>query len=374
MPTRPYLEKHYKLKENPFESRVDPNVDVAGRKRETKDWTEAIERRKGRRTNAINFIVGDYGFGKTLSLHKITMQYAEDPDVLPVFIKMLPEDKVSNFVVNFIQRILRAIPSDLFDKFTDDQITQLKDSYPEPATIFQRISTGDKDAMLFLRGEISFTLAQVKKLGVRRRIDRAEIAKEYLIGFLFLLKGIGVGSLLLAVDEVEYVFSQMRGANISLVFNALRDLHDLMESASARRLPSSPSNIIFFLGISSAGWKKLNDLSQREQTEGGPIQPLMRRFGSIIELEPLNKNETRDLIELRLRKNRISGEYEEGPLIPYDKSFVEYVHSLSLGNPGEMVKYCDYVLEEGLFLKAKILDKEFAEKALVNQGLIPEPA
>jgi len=85
MSARPYLEKVYNLKENPFESRTDPTVDMAGRQEERAAWTEAIERRKGSRANAIHFIIGDYGFGKTLSLHKITQQYADDPQVLAIF-------------------------------------------------------------------------------------------------------------------------------------------------------------------------------------------------------------------------------------------------------------------------------------------------
>jgi len=117
----------------------------------------------------------------------------------------------------------------------------------------------------------------------------------------------------------------------------------------------------------------LNDLGQREQTEGGPFQPLMRRFGKIIELSPLNEAETRELIERRLRRNRVTGEYEDQPLIPYDESFVEYVSGLSLGNPGEVVKYFDYALEEGLRVSAKLLDKNFAEKAFIAHGLIIEP-
>jgi len=374
MSTRPYLEQLYDLRENPFASWTDPTVKMAGRERERADWTEAIERRKGSRANAINFIIGDYGFGKTLSLYKITQQYANDPEVLAIFMKMLPEDKVRNFGVDFIQRIFRNVPDGVFERFDVQDIDTLRQVHPEPARIFERILLGDDDARLFLRGEVSFTAIQLpKKLGVRRKIDRTDIAKEYLLGFLFLVKRLGFSTLLLAVDEVEYVFSQMRGTNISLVFNTLRAFYDLLDSPPARALPSLPANMIFFLAISAAGWSKLDDLSRREQTEGGPFQPLMRRFGKIIELNPLDKAEIRELIEVRLRKNRVTGKYEDQPLIPYDESFVEYVSGLSLGNPGEVVKYCDYALEEGLRVSAKLLDKNFAGKAFIAHGLIIEP-
>ena len=373
MSVRSYLEEVYNLKVNPFESRTDPTVDMAGRLSEQHAWTEAIESRRGSRANAIHFIVGDFGSGKTLSLHKITQQYADDPEILAIFMKMLPEDKVSKFGVDFIRRIFRGVHTEVFKQFDLQDTEALRQVYPEPARIFDRIALGDDEARLFLQGEVSPTAAQLSKLGVRRKIDRTDIAKEYLLGFLFLAKNTGIRTLLLAVDEVEYVFSQMRGANISLVFNTLRDFYDLLDSPAARLLPSPPANMIFFLGISSGGWSKLNDLSRREQAEGSSLQALMSRFSKVIELSPLNEDETRQLIELRLRRNRVTGKYEDRPLIPYDESFVEYVSGLSLGNPREIVKYCDYALEEGLKVKAELLDRDFARQAFIAHGLTIGP-
>jgi type II secretory pathway predicted ATPase ExeA len=138
-------------------------------------------------------------------------------------------------------------------------------------------------------------------------------------------------------------------------------------------LPKTPANFIFFFGISSSGWKYLTDLGRREQTQGGPIQPLMRRFGEPIELTPLDEIETKELIESRLKRNRITRKIYNQPLIPYDDTFVNYVFELSLGNPGDIVKYCDYALEEGLREKIKTLNKSFAERAFVTHGLITAP-
>jgi hypothetical protein len=319
--------------------------------------------------------VGDYGFGKTLSLYKITQQYANDPEVLAIFMKMLSEDKVRSFGVDFIQRIFRRVPDEIFGRFTTQDIDSLGQVrvYREPAKIFERIVLGDDDAKFFLRGEISFTAIQLPKLGVRRQISRTDIAMDYLLGFLFLVKGTGYNTLLLAVDEVEYIFSQMRGANISLVSNTLRALSDLQDSESARQLPYQPANMIFFLAISPGGWRRLEDLGQRGQAEAGAFQAFKRRFAEIIELNPLNKAEARELIERRLRKNRVTGKYEDQPLIPYDESFVEYVFELSSGNPGDIVKYCYYALEAGLREKAKLLNRDFVKKVFIAHDLIIEP-
>jgi type II secretory pathway predicted ATPase ExeA len=114
------------------------------------------------------------------------------------------------------------------------------------------------------------------------------------------------------------------------------------------------------------------NLGEREAHEGGPIQPLIRRFRETIELSPLNSDEIKELIELRLRHNRVEDKFEDTPLIPYDKTFVEYVNDLALGNPGEVVKYCDYALEEGIREKTKLLTKKFAKKTFIAHRLIPE--
>lgn len=367
MSDRTYLEQIYKLRRNPFASRVDPNVDMAGRRKEETEWTIAIDRFIGSDANAIHFIVGDYGSGKTLSLYKIVEQYKENTHVLPVFMKMLPEDKIPKFGVDFIQRIFRQVQADIYRRFDLKNIEILENVYPEPAIIFRRIVLRGDDAIEFIRGQRSFSITELTKMGVRHKIDRTDIAKDYLLSFLFLLKSIEIFTLLLAVDETEYVFSQMRGKDIALVFNALRAFYDL---TAIHKLPTSTANMIFFFGISTAGWEYLKNLERREQTQPGPIQPLMRRFGEHIELGPLNIDETRELIEKRLRTNRVTGKYNSQPLIPYDETFVEYVFELSLGNPGEIVKYSDYALEEGLKEKAKFLNKNFAEKAFVAHGLI----
>lgn len=361
----------YFLKQNPFGNWSDPNAPMAGRKKEQTEWESTVNMRRGSNANAIRFVVGDYGFGKTLTLTKIYEQYKSDPEILPIFMKMLPEDKVAKFGVDFIQRIFRRVPLSVFQCFKIKDIDALKAVYPEPANIFLSIAVQGVGAIEFLQGQKSFGSAELKKLGVQRKIDRTDIAKEYLVSFLFLLKQANINTLLIAVDETEYVFSQMTGANISLVFNTLRDLYDLTTSPAMQTLPGSKANMIFFFAISSAGWGKLSDLSHREQTQGGPINPLMDRvFQSPIMLQALLEEEAKDLIEFRLRGNRTKG---TKPLIPYDLGFVKYVQELALGNPRQIIKFCDFALEDGLIEGISLLDRKFAEKVFIAHGLIPSP-
>jgi type II secretory pathway predicted ATPase ExeA len=374
MTEKSFIEKIYNLKQNPFANWVDPNVEMAGRQKEKNRWTEIVNRRKGAQTNVMCFIFGDYGFGKTLTLHKIIEQYKDEPEILPIIMKMLSEDKVSRFGVDFIKRIFRQVPREIFESFDFKEIDFLSKYFPEPAKIFMNIVLKGEGGMDFLYGQRTFSSAEMSKsLGIKQKIDSTDIAKKYLLCFLYLLGGVSKKTLLVAVDETEYVFSQMSGASIASVFNTLRDLFDLQSSLAVPDLstfPNKPANMIFFFGISNGGWKQINDLSRRDQVVPSPVQPFLRRLEKPIELQPLNYDETKELIEKRLRTNRVSGDIDDEPLIPYDETFVEFIYKQSLGNPSEIVKFCDFALEDGLKDKIKMLDAKFAEKVFIDRGLI----
>lgn len=372
MAEKPFIEKVYNLKQNPFANWVDPTVEMAGRKKEKHQWEDFVKRRKGATTNAMCFIHGDYGFGKTLTLHKIVEEYKKDAEILPIFLKMLSEDRTPKFGVDFIHRVFQKIPEKVFKRFHLDHINLLAKDFPEPAKIFSHIALGGEGSIDFLYGQRTISAKEMQRFGVKNKINSTDIAKKYLLCFLYLLGTIDIESLILAIDETEYVFSQMSGAGISQVFNTLRDFFDLHNSPVmpfVSNFPAKPANMILFFGISNAGWKQISDLSRRNQAKPNPVQALMRRIENI-ELLPLNKSETKELIAKRLRRDRVTGKDTDEPLIPYDESFVSFIYEKSLGNPSEIVKFCDFALEDGLTQKVKILDDVFARKVFTERGLL----
>jgi len=66
-----FMESEYKLKVDPFDNKVDLSAPMAGRKKEKEAWSQIIRQRTGQRGNSFNFVIGDYGFGKSFSLYKI---------------------------------------------------------------------------------------------------------------------------------------------------------------------------------------------------------------------------------------------------------------------------------------------------------------
>jgi len=374
-----FMETEYKLKIDPFASKVDISAPMAGRKKEKKAWDQIIKQRAGQKGNSFNFIIGDYGLGKSLSLYSICKEVGENQkEIVPIFITLLPEDSIRKFGLEFIQRIfdkfdvkeMKAVLSKVGKNDFDD----LKEIMPEPANIFERIKKGEKMALDFITSDHVLDTKELKQLGVGRKLDSTDRAKDYLLAFLYLLKRGGFSSLLLAVDEVEYIFSQMRGSKISLAFNTLRGIHDLQQSHDKALKLGDIANMIFFFGISEDGWRRLTvDLQKREKSQGGPIQPFMDRKDNVITLEPLDKDETKELIELRLSESRTTmGTISKKPLIPFSDDFVAYVFDLTKGRPRDIVRRCDTVLLEGLEQKIPLITVSFAKKVYESHGLFTE--
>lgn len=370
-----FLKSKYRLKRDPFASRVDLTAPMANRKDEQRRWAEVIDRRKGLSGNSLNFIVGDYGLGKSYTLYQIGEQFKRDKEILHLYLKFLPEDTVQRFGLDFIMRIFRGLqPKGISARLPKDSFDKVVTLFPDIAIVLERYLSNDELAIAFLRGDRPLTTPELRNLGARRKLASTEVAKDYLLALLYLLRRARIPTLLLLVDEVEYVFSQMTGAKIANVFNTLRDLYDLPQSPKALEFGQPLANIVFFFGISRAGWTRLNDLEKREQRRGGPFQPFLDRKEEIIELQPLDLVEASELIELRLRRDRVKGVVLDKPLIPYTEDFAEYIYRLTRGNPRHIVERCDLVLLDGLRDMVSELTKAYAKQVLELHGLLAEPS
>ena len=368
-----FLKSKYRLKRDPFASRVDLTAPMADRKDEQRRWTEVIDKRKGLSGNSLNFIVGDYGLGKSYTLYQIGEQFKQDKEILPLYLKFLPEDTVQRFGLDFIMRMFRGLqPKSISGRLAKGSLDKVATVFPDIAIVLEKYLCDDELATAFLRGDRPLTTTELRNLGARRKLASTEVAKDYLLALLYLLRRARILTLLLLVDEVEYVFSQMTGARIANVFNTLRDLYDLPQSPKALEFGQPLANIVFFFGISRAGWTRLNDLEKREQRRGGPFQPFLDRKEEIIELQPLDLVEASELIELRLRRDRVKGGVLNKPLIPYTEDFAEYIYRLTRGNPRHVVERCDLVLLDGLRDMVPELTKAYARQVFEAHGLLAE--
>jgi hypothetical protein len=371
-----FMEEEYGLKGSPFKRRIATELELQAwvdREEELKIWTKVLEDSvKNPHTNFVVFIIGDYGMGKTLSLFKIVDEAKKFKNVYPIYLNLLSEQRPKNPGLDFLQRIFRTIDFNSI-KVKKDDLSYLQKLFPEPATIFETIFFGSdaddrKLCLTFLRGEIKPTQTQLREMKVLRKIDDVDIAKEYLVAILYLLNCSGFSTLVLAIDEFEYLFSLVPRPSQAIYLALLRGLADL-HAKIYEDLQGKIANMTFFIGISEDGWRRLEVSEKIETSTGGPIQPLKRRVINVVRLNPLNKEYSQALIEKRLRLNRVKGVYEKDPLIPFTQDFVDYIFRLTGGRPHDIIVRCDHVLDAGLERRVQRLTAEFAREVFKEKGL-----
>jgi len=369
MAKKTFMEEEYKLKENPFQERVATLMlkSWVNREEQVTKWNDLFKKAINSRPNFLSFIIGDYGMGKTMSLLKIAEDGKEHKENFPVYLNFLGEQKPRNPGIDFIQKIFKSID---FEKLHIKKGNKFFTGSPsETKSVYEKILYGEEEikklALYFLRGEVRPNQSQLKKLEIVRKIDDIEVAKEYLTDFLYLLKSSGFSTLLLVIDEFEYLFSLVSKANQSIYLAVLRGLYDLTIQKAQK---DSIANILFFIAVSNDGWRRMQDLEKKETSTGGPIIPLMRRVYSKLTLKAFSKENTEKLIEKRLSLNRVTGELAPEPLIPFTKDFVDYIYKLTGGRPSDIIVRCDHVLDAGQEARVRRLTGNFAKRVFEKRG------
>lgn len=366
-----FMGEKYWLERNPFldyaAQREHLNFWV-DREEDVEEWEKVLSDASHGKSNFIAFIIGDYGMGKTLSLFKIIEVCKESKNFFPVGLSFRGEEKTKKPGPDFIQRIFKFIDFSQI-KIEKKDIEKLEVISKEVRNIYEKIFFGEDEvkymALYFLRGELMPTQSQMRKLGILRKIDDIDIAKEYFKALLCLLKIAGFSTLVLAIDEFEYLFSLVTKSQQPIYLAALRGLYDLPLQLNDDKLV----NIAFFLAVSKDGSRKLKELEEIKTGIETAAIPLMRRVNLEKELEPLSKEATKELIAKRLRYNRIKGKFELNPLIPYTEDFVDFIYESTAGKPGDIIKKCGHILDLGLKYRIPELNKEFAKDALQERRI-----
>jgi len=387
-----FLREKYGLKETVIEDFSRKKADRedlkfwTDREEEVKDWISILEKSIKIQENFIAFIIGSYGRGKTLSLLKIIDEAEKNyvDSIFPVYLSFLGEEKPSKPGLDFIFRIFKSIDFDKLvrnRKYNDitEAINKIPESFNESKNLFkviykkqlflQKPATKDENAKMalyFLRGEIKPTASQLKKLGIMRKIENIDIAKEYLAAILCFMKNLGYKALLLSIDEFEYLFSLVSKSQYSIYLALLRGLYDFPMGLDISS--DTLANMVLFIGISEDGWSKLQEIEKKEISEGGPTQPLMRRVDLKTTLLNFDKKNTEKLIKKILSYNRIAKKFEKNPLIPFTKDFVDYIYELTEGLPSAVKVRCAQVLDAGIADRVSLLTKEYAQKVLEERG------
>jgi len=375
MTTNNFMQKQYGLTDNPFtgntadRSWVDTWVD---REEQVTKWNSVITKLQNPRKNYIVFIIGDYGEGKTQSLFKVLDDSKDISEVYSAYFTFKGEQKPRTPGLEFMFRIFKSIDFNALHGKYKEKLGAAIDAIPEELgevknvleiCFFAESELRDL-SRYFLRGEIRPNNNQLKKLQIIRKIDDIDIAKEYLTGMLIVFKNLGVNTLLLAVDEVEYLFSLVPKSQQSIYVALLRGLYDF--PSDVKFAGDNAAKIAMFLAVSTDGYRRLKENEKQETSTGGPTTPLLDRIDISTNLGALTRQATRDLVAKRLHFDRV-GKKHFDPLIPFDESFIDLIWDLTKGNPRDIIDKCNYVLDAGIEKGITLLDKNTAIQLLTER-------
>jgi len=167
---------------------------------------------------------------------------------------------------------------------------------------------------------------------------------------------------------VEYLFSLVTRPQQSIYLALIRGLFDFPLGINISVDPEKMARIAIFLGISDDGYRRLREIEKEEISLGGPTRPLLDRARTTT-LTAFDKQSTKLFIEKRLKYNRITGKYENKPLIPFNETFVDYVWELSTGKPRHIIDICNQVLDAGIEHGVSELGREIAEQLLKEREM-----
>lgn len=405
-----FLEERYGLKETVIQAFSDKTARKeqlewwTNREEELEVWRRIIAQSISLRKNHIVFIIGSYGRGKTLSLLKVVDESEKFKEIYQSSLNFKGEER-SKPGLDFIFRIFKSIDFQrLKNEQTDEKlrsaIEAIPAAYREAKRVLTNICFGKVDvkalgvvmyqeklfpgtsqvqakmpdlekrgnlALFFLRGEIKPSASQLEVLKVLRKIDSIDIAKEYLGAILCFLKNLGYKTLLLAIDEFEYLFSLVPKNQHSIYIALLRSLYDFPTGSELE--PDNVANMAFFIAISEDGWASLKEMEMAEASIGGPTVPLLDRVDATTTLGNFDGDETKQLIVKRLQFNRVKGRFEDKPLIPFTEDFVNFIYEQTKGEPRATIVRCGQVLDAGLAEGVGLLNKDFALRVMKERRL-----
>lgn len=396
-----FVEKTWKLRRNSqtaftgLRAASEEDLDYwVGRTRETLAWKDQLTR-LGSTTlsyNWLEFVVGSYGRGKTLALLRIKRDALMSPGTCWAFyLTYVGEEGLKPR--DFLTKLLLAADLDgLAKRHNKNELLaalgRIPDRYQDAHNAFaailmvstsKSISKSDIAQDIFqtrlrrrhdlanewLSGQ-NLSMKDAAEVGVVGKMNRVDSAIKCLLALRILLKALGYSSMVVCVDEYEYLFGII-GRKAAAPHLAL--LRHLFDSRSPDEATSATmANLGLFLAMTESGWKALNDMGQREKGLGGPVSALLER-GDATVLPSLTLDEARELIAVRLRKDHTDPASD--PILPFTDDFVAYIWASTEGSPRKIYVACDVVVTIGLRERVSTLTADFARHVLDAGETVP---
>lgn len=337
-------------------------------------------------------LLGQYGYGKTFILNNLNDAFnGKTSDVVPFDadrviscrINITPSEPAPKIGLAFVTSIFKNIGRSKLEEISKKmKLEHFKLLDLEMKKVFNRLQQekGEESKVAAFNWITGQSVSEEnKRLNMSTGLNNSDKALRYLLQFLVLLKRIGYGSLIVLVDEFEYVVTVYSPKKVNQMMHMFRHLYD--EFAEFKRKNFSLANLIFILAITPTGWDDLTNLEKPSsipvKTGGAGIKPWLNRVQPIrgrnlFELRPLEKEETQRLVIERLEKKLEKTEvpYETYPFVT--PPFIDLLYQQTKGVPKEILQMCDLVISVALEKGLEDINAENGKEILVTYRLYRE--
>jgi hypothetical protein len=317
----------YNLKANPFPYTPVPNDDpeiFVGQDRVLERLTEIISTcyTSGSSGNAV--IIGPYGSGKSHAmkyLRKIirTHNFETRNELFVCYISSLGQS-----FLNIYQEFMEQLGHKSFTEAVQNY--DMKDTPYNILTIIQNLLDEDNalDAWRWILGEKLESSAR-SQLGISRNIDEMLALNLFQITLKCMMQN-GVKLVCLLIDELETV-NELYPYQRQSLFNNLR-----------RMIDENTMGLCTIFSCTPNGWDEIM----------GRSLALTRRVSrNIIYMNRLSRDDTRQVIEEHMKNYRLY-DVTENTLYPFTDDSLETLYEVSQGNIGELVKYCNQIIDSAM--------------------------
>lgn len=363
------------LRANPFsEERFDlPMIDRVS------DWTRlkgVLSDQLGARAAKIGVLFGDYGMGKSFTMTKLEEVLKKGEEGFPrpadiVVVRFRTTEAVlpKNYIVDLFQRMIKDIGPERLRTLCSEALLhggQFERSFGRFVTEW---ANGNDTAWDWILGR-SLTAAQRSGLGVSYKItDYLEI-HEVFKNTLRLLRSAGVQSLVMLLDELEFLLSLASRNKLLTILHEVQSIWDDYNQLDETQ-KEKHSKVLFVFASSIGSWEKFLEMAQEERRRkgGGGTETFLRRVlpSEMVTLSPLKKADVEQLLVERMAQYRVDG--PKDPLHPFASDYVEFIFRLSFGIPSKVLAFSALVIEQSEIAPITAAD---AETILNKFGLLEE--
>ncbi len=382
-----FLTKVFQLKRDPFKERQrradEKELEYwVNRKEELKKISEFLQNARTKDGNSFIMIRGGNGEGKSLLMIKVEKDISMDKSYEDVIITnmnfmgtLIPKNTLeiySRIFLSILEKVRNTEPlrkqfidkvqmldRDIFNNFIQAAIYYL--AKEQDGNIYSL--TTRETAKKYFEGR-SLNKSERKEISIHDNLRTEDEALKVLAGFLLTLKSCKLNSLLIFVDELEYLFAIPPRAKQSQFVAFMRNLYDFPEGSIYRSKADEMARIIMIMSISIEGSNALDLIDQQERdTSGGPAQALLRRMEQPIDLNRFKESDIKELIRVTLEKERTTKELNDyNP--PFEDDFVRYLSSNTEGNPSKIVEYCKIIMRRAVLDQPKSITANYAKSVL----------